>query len=399
MTFTSLYIHIPFCLHRCGYCDFNTYAGLQELIPAYSQVVCKELEYISQSAPGEIRIHTIYFGGGTPSLLPVGQVENILHRIREYLHLSPLAEITMEANPGTLTLEYLYQISALGVNRLSLGMQSAQPRELALLERQHSYGEVVEAVGWARRAGISNLNLDLIFGLPGQELPAWLASLESALSLQPEHLSLYALTLEHGTPLQHAITSGRLPEPDPDLAADMYEAGRDLLQSAGFVHYEISNWAKGKDGGETFACLHNLQYWRSLPYIGMGAGAHGFINHYRTVNVAMPKAYIDRLVNAAHSNKHSGNFPSSPATTEMNFISTETEIGETMMMGLRLVEEGVSQGDFKQRYGLHFEDKFSPQIERLVSLGLLEWAGTHMDRLRLTMKGQLLGNLVFSEFI
>jgi oxygen-independent coproporphyrinogen-3 oxidase len=262
MTFTSLYIHIPFCLHRCGYCDFNTYAGRQGLISSYSKAICNELEYIYHSSKERLPIHTVYFGGGTPSLVPPEQLFVILQAIRGYFYLSPSEEITLEANPGTVSLEYLKLIREMGVNRLSLGMQSAHSQELAMLERQHSYADVVRAVEWAGEASFTNLNLDLIFGLPYQDLNSWMVSLEAALALQPTHLSLYALTLEHGTPLQHKVASGSLPEPDTDLAADMYESARERLDGAGFTHYEISNWARGNENDQTYMCRHNLQ----LPY-------------------------------------------------------------------------------------------------------------------------------------
>ncbi len=399
MTFTSLYIHIPFCQHRCGYCDFNTYAGLEELIPAYARAVCAELEYLAQSTPEQVNIHTIYFGGGTPSLMPAELLGEMLLKAKECFDLSLLPEVTLEANPGTLSAEYLRKIGELGINRLSLGMQTAHQSELALLGRQHSYSDVVQAVVWARKAGIHNLNLDLIFGFPGQGIEDWLSSLEAACSLQPQHLSLYALTLEHGTPLQHAIKRGDIPEPDPDLAADMYEAARERLYAAGFEHYEISNWAREPDGERSFTCQHNLQYWHLLPYLGIGAGAHGFINRYHTVNVASPRRYIHRLNHAPVLSSQLDRFPSTPATSKVHLINQETEIGEMMMMGLRLVQEGITSEDFEQRFGVPLLAKFSHQIELLVSQGLLETAGVDAERIRLTAKGQLLGNRVFSEFI
>jgi oxygen-independent coproporphyrinogen-3 oxidase len=399
MTCVSLYIHVPFCIHRCGYCDFNTYAGLQGLIPAYSQAVCRELEFVSAYRVEKYPIHTVYFGGGTPSLLYPELLAGILRIIKEKFDLSPSAEISLEANPGTLSLEYLAQIRKLGVNRLSLGMQSAQPHELRLLERQHSYEDVIQAVGWARKAGFENLNLDLIFGLPNQELSSWQASLEAALALQPDHLSLYSLTLEHGTPLQHQVSNGTLPLPDTDLAADMYEIGRERLKHAGFAHYEISNWAKDGDNGEVYLCKHNLQYWYTLPYIGIGAGAHSFIDHYRSVNISSPKAYIKRINHTRGWISARDQTFRSPAIVETSFIDREEEMGEAMMMGLRLVQVGVSNQEFTKRYGISLQDKFGPQINRLVTSGLLEWVGPLADQLRLTMRGQLLGNRVFCEFI
>lgn len=399
MNGNSLYIHIPFCIHRCGYCDFNTYAGLQGLIPAYSQAVCAELEYLSQSVKRQLPIHTIYFGGGTPSLVPANQLAEILSTVKDYFNLQPSPEITLEANPGTVSCEYLSQVHRLGINRISFGMQSADQNELALLERQHTYEDVLKALRWSRKIGIDNLNLDLIFGLPSQTLNSWLKSVETAIALQPEHLSLYSLTLEHGTPLQRKVKTGVLPEPDPDTAADMYEAASERLAKAGYIQYEISNWALSNKAGDQYSCKHNLQYWRNLPYLGVGAGAHGFINHYRTVNSATPGAYIRRMGKNVLGVAGSNRFPNTPATINMNYIDTDTEIGETMMMGLRLVLEGVSNQDFLQRFGKNLQEVFGNQIDRLITIGLLEWTGAIGQRLRLTKKGYLLGNQVFKEFI
>ena len=395
----SLYIHIPFCIHRCGYCDFNTYAGLQHLIPKYTQAVCQEIRFLSNSSNRRRAVHTIYFGGGTPSLLPERDLENILTVIHDEFDMVTLAETTIEANPGTVTKNYLANIYELGVNRISLGMQSANQIELTMLERQHSFNDVVRAVEWTREAGINNLNLDLIYGLPDQTLKAWLVSLQAVLSFQPEHLSLYALTLEHGTPMQDSVDRGLLHEPDQDAAADMYDAASEILADAGYFQYEISNWARENGHGGLYSCLHNLQYWRNLPYIGIGAGAHGYVEGYRTVDVSTPGAYINKMT---HGNDQQGDgkkFPYTPATIELNPIDLETEIGETMMMGLRLMIEGVSDFAFQRRFGTSLLSQFGTQIDRMKLVGLLEWAGIDEDILRLTKKGRLLGNQVFKEFI
>ena len=400
MSSISLYIHIPFCIHRCGYCDFNTYSGLQDLIPDYSQAICKELKVVSSLLKDSYTIHTIYFGGGTPSMIPASALGQIFATINQYFSLSANHEITLEANPGTVSAEYMAKLKCMGVNRLSMGMQSAHQSELTLLERQHTFDDVIRSVGWARDAGIANINLDLIFGLPGQSLPSWMTSLEKALSLQPEHLSLYALTLENGTPLQHKVQSGLLSEPDPDLAADMYEAATERLSAANFVQYEISNWARTKNNGQYHACLHNIQYWRNLYYLGIGAGAHGYIDHYRTVNAPNPKAYISRLKkDSSYKSRKSGKFLGTPATIQCITVDKKAEMGETMMMGLRLVQEGVTASEFKQRFGMSLLDAYSHQIEKLISLGLLEWVQSPTLKLRLTTRGRLLGNQVFKEFI
>jgi len=399
MVLTSLYIHIPFCTHRCGYCDFNSYAGLEPLIPAYTQAVCKELHVLSRKAGEKISIHTVYFGGGTPSLMPAEDFGRIITLIRENFDINHLTEISIEANPGTLSERFLQEVRRWGANRISLGMQSANKDELSLLERQHSFEDVTQAVEWCRRVGFDNLNLDLIFGLPRQIMPSWLKSLEAAIAIKPRHLSLYALTIEHGTPLYNKVKMDLYPEPDPDVAADMYEAARSRLAEVGYAHYEISNWAEKDVTGTVHACEHNLQYWRNRPYLGVGAGAHGFVNHQRTVNILTPNGYIQRMMDKNRLAVSTSLFPRTPATIELNSLSTETEIGETMMMGLRLVEEGVASIEFQRRFDISLQEKFGVQIERLISYGLLEWAGGEEQKLRLTQRGQLLGNQVFQEFI
>ncbi len=390
MPLYAVYLHIPFCIHRCGYCDFNTYAGLEDLIPAYTAALVHEIELVASSAGERLPAQSIFFGGGTPSLLSGAQLASILRALEESFHWLPGIEITLEANPGTLSLASLQEMRSLGVNRLSLGMQSAHPGELRLLERQHDYPQVVRAVSAARQAGFDNLNLDLIYGLPEQALSTWQRSLELALGLHPEHLSLYALTIEHGTPLKRWAKRGLIPEPDPDLAAEMYEWADERLAAVGYEQYEISNWSRpGR------ACRHNLQYWRGLPYLGLGAGAHGYANGVRTANVLAPAAYITRLENGALQE-----FPRSPATASLTQVDRTAEIGETMMMGLRLTREGVSEADFQARFGQGLDEVFAAEIEELRGYGLLEWAGEAPWRcLRLTDRGRLLGNQVFVRFI
>jgi oxygen-independent coproporphyrinogen-3 oxidase len=390
----SLYLHIPFCRHRCAYCDFNTYAGLESLAPAYCQALRREIRLVAVAAGRRLAAHTVFFGGGTPSLLPAAEIAALLAEIRAAFDLHPQAEITLEANPGTVDLAYLHALRQAGVNRLSLGVQSANPGELRLLERQHDYPAVIRAVADARRAGFNHLNLDLIFGLPQQPLSAWQRTLELALGLRPQHFSLYALTLEHGTPMQRWAANGLLPLPDPDLAADMYEWAAGRLAQAGYLQYEISNWALPGADGEPLACRHNLQYWRSLPYLGLGAGAHGWANGVRTANVLSPQAYIQRCLESA-----GGEFPRSPATAQAETPDRQAAIGELMMMSLRLTLEGVSSREFQRRFGVSLEQQFSSQIRRLTGLGLLEWHPADPDRLRLTSAGRLLGNQVFVEFI
>lgn len=392
----SVYLHIPFCTHRCGYCDFNTYAGLEDLIPAYCRALHTEITW-ARSTEERLPVHTIFFGGGTPSLLPAAEIERALEAISDSFVVQPGAEITIEANPGTLSQDYLHNLRSAGVNRISLGVQSAHPGELRLLERIHDYGDVTRAVAWARRAGFDNLNLDLIFGLPEQPLENWQRTLGLAMGLEPEHFSLYALSLEHGTPFGTWARRGLLSTPDPDLAADMYEWASERLECSGYLQYEISNWAAPDVSGAPHSCRHNLQYWRNLPYLGFGAGAHGFAAGVRTANVLSPAAYIQRMAEASNSARPPAPpFPHTPAVQTAHSIDRAAEIGETMMMGLRLVREGVSNTNFCARFGQPLTELFGLQIERLTRLGLLEW---HDDCLRLTRRGRLLGNQVFVEFI
>lgn len=387
----SIYLHIPFCVHRCAYCDFNTYAGMESLIPVYVAALRREIELAAESAGSRLPVHTVFFGGGTPSLLDAAQVGNILRTISNCYELYPDAEITLEANPGTLSLEQLRNLRTTGVNRISMGMQSSHPDELKLLERQHGLDDVVQSASWARTAGFDNLSLDLIFGIPYQTQEMWAKTLDAALAIGPDHFSMYALTLEHGTPMQKRVELRFLPEPDPDLAADMYELASERMESNGFVQYEISNWGKRQSNGDIKWSRHNLQYWRSLPYLGFGAGAHGCAAGYRTANVLSPERYISRLEEGKPLP-----FPRTQATAEFLQVTREDEIGEMMITGLRLVDEGVSSGAFRERFGIDLSDRFQVEIERLIEWELLEWSG---ERLRLTRRGRLLGNRVFMEFL
>lgn len=248
MSNLSVYVHHPYCQVRCAYCDFNTYAGLDNLMAPYARALAKEIRQVG-AAGGRPVAHTIFFGGGTPSLLPLELQAEIFAALRESFQLTPDCEITLEANPGTVSRAYLAGLRELGVNRLSFGVQSSHPHELRLLDRLHLFGDVVQAVTWARKADFDNLNLDLIFAIPQQTLAMWQATLNRALALSPDHISCYALSLEHGTPLRAWVYRGLLPTPDPDLAAEMYEWASETLEKYGYVQYEISNWARWKDEG------------------------------------------------------------------------------------------------------------------------------------------------------
>jgi oxygen-independent coproporphyrinogen III oxidase len=330
---------------------------------------------LQKKAKGEC-VRSIYFGGGTPSLLSAEDIGGILSVIRTHFTVDKAAEITIEANPGTINQAYLADIRKQGVNRLSLGVQSLNDRELVLLGRIHTAAEAKEAVKLAQASGFDNLNIDLIYGLPAQALSDWRQTLEEALLLEPEHISLYALTLEEDTPMWNAISQNFLPALNPDHAADMYELAEDLLAARGYIHYEISNWAR--PGRE---CQHNLIYWHNLPYLGIGAAAHSCSNGRRFANTKDMDKYLAYY--------YSGKKPPLPELDEE--ISPELELSETVILGLRL-NEGVNAADIQSRFGIDLMEHYQRQIEEMAAAGLLEQGE---GNIRLTRRGRLLSNEVF----
>jgi oxygen-independent coproporphyrinogen-3 oxidase len=378
----ALYLHVPFCRRRCSYCDFNTYAGLEHLIGPYTAALATE---IRRAGRGE-RAATIFLGGGTPSILPIALAADLLAACRDAFAVEADAEISLEANPGTVDADKLAGLRRLGVNRLSFGVQSAHAAELELLGRLHTFEQAAEAVHMARVAGFDNLSLDLIYGLPRQSLAHWQATLNAAIDLSPDHLSAYCLTVEDGTPLAEWVATGHAPEPDPDLAAEMYELAAAALGAAGFTHYEISNWAR--PGRE---CRHNLVYWRNGEYLGFGAGAHSHRNvrsrrepvERRWWNVLAPAEYIAR-VEAGRSAEAGG-----------EEVSPTQAMGETMMLGLRL-RDGISADVFYTRFGRALGEVYGRELDELTTQGLVEWDERCV---RLTARGRLLGNQVFMWFV
>jgi len=388
----SLYIHIPFCKKRCSYCDFNTVAGQEQKIPLYVEALCSEIVKTMATNHPPIHAHTIFFGGGTPTLLSASHIGQILSTIRQIFILQPDMEITIEGNPGTVTEKQLSGLHTLGVNRLSFGVQSVHAHELLMLGRIHTHQQTVQSIALARKAGFNNINLDLIFGLPNQTLSDWQDTVRTIIDLAPSHLSLYALKLEDGTPLTKLVDEAVLPEPDADLAADMYEWAMDYLSLSGYAQYEISNWAL-VDEKLNYQSVHNLQYWRNLPYFGFGAGAHGLVNESRLVNIYDPVQYIESCMHTSPVE-----FPLSPATSEINPRSLNDQMDEHMIMGLRLTDAGVSRSDFMRRYHTDFVTRYEKAIETLIHQGLLEWNSSG-ESIRLTNRGRLLGNQVFYQFL
>ncbi len=374
----SVYVGIPFCKTICTYCDFNVYAHLGKLFEGYVEALAKEIETVARDIRAPRRARSLGLGGGTPSILPTPLLSRVLESVYSMFELEPGSEVTLEANPGTVDLEMLRMLRDLGVNRLSLGVQSFADNRLKALNRNHNSAQSKEAYELARRAGFDNINLDLIFGLPEQELDDWARTLDRALAWQSEHLSLYALQVEQGTALERQIAKGRLPSPDPDLAADMFCMAEERLAAAGFEHYEISNYAR-----PGYRSRHNLTYWLNLPYLGFGAGAHSYYLGVRYSNVLKPGDYIARLKRGE------------TVVAVREEIGRELEIGETLMLGLRL-EEGIAFEDFQARFGKDIRDLHAATIAQLQEWGLLQVGA---GRMRLTGRGRLVSNQVLWRFL
>jgi oxygen-independent coproporphyrinogen-3 oxidase len=390
----SIYIHIPFCRKRCGYCDFNTYAGMDHLLNEYVDTVIKEITSFSALYSFDHIVQTIYFGGGTPTILPEDAYKKIIHSVKSNFQVIDDVEITSEANPANLGIPYLSSLQNSGINRLSIGMQSAIENELEILGRSQKLADVQQAVQNAREAGIHNINLDLIFGIPTQTLQSFALSIKEAVMLEPHHLSIYGLTLGESTQLANNIQMGLTPEINEDVAGDMYDWVMTAIPSHKYKQYEISNWALVNEQID-YRCAHNIQYWRNGDYLGIGAGAHSFVGKFRWHNLYSIPEYISGLKEDPKKPGLGHN-----AVAECNQLEKLDIIKETMMMRLRLTEEGVNLGQFKDRFSIEIEILYKAQIEKLISFGLIEYAVyQNYNVLRLTKKGRLVGNQVFLEFV
>lgn len=395
----GLYVHVPFCVSKCAYCDFASYAGRQSDVPRYVETVASEITRRGAEA-GHPTADTIFLGGGTPSLLDESQVTRILDALFEAFPLAPDAEITCECNPGTLTTPFAHALRKAGVNRLSIGAQAAQTHLLRLLGRIHNWEEVIASVDIAREAGFDNINLDLMFGLPrggkgdrhllperpsgcfAQKEPVpfsapqtvadvW-ETLEAALALSPTHVSCYGLIVEEGTPICRDIAAGKLALPDEETERDMYELARQTLAEHGFQQYEISNFAR-----EGYQCRHNIGCWTRVPYLGFGCAAHSFFNECRTMNPSSLDAYL------------AGEEP------KTEHISKEEARFESMMLGLRMTR-GVKDEDFTRMHGISIREAFGEKLDRPIGGGLLEW---HEGSLKLTRLGMDLQNSVLVDLM
>lgn len=380
----GIYIHIPFCTHICPYCDFNTYANQASRIPRYVEAASREIGLWSSRFTHRIAA-SIFVGGGTPSLLAPHQIGALIAACRTHFDVAADAEVTIEANPNDLSERYCVELLNAGVSRLSIGAQTLDRRGLRVLGRLHEANQVGAAMAAARAAGFANVSLDFIYGWPGQTIEQWRSDLEAVLQCdvggsRPDHLSLYGLIVEPGTPMAEAVQRGIVLPVDDDLSADYYELAIDRLATAGWHHYEISNWSAEHEK----ASVHNAVYWRNGEYAGIGAGAHGHVDGNRIMNQPSPGRYIEAVLSGK-----------SPAAN-VESIAEDTAMSETMMLGLRLLEAGVSFKAFADRHGIPLMEQFGGQIRKFVSLGLLSFDS---ERVRLTARGALLANSVCAEFL
>ncbi|MGZ0710757.1 radical SAM family heme chaperone HemW (plasmid) [Coraliomargarita sp. W4R53] len=370
----GVYLHVPFCRVRCGYCDFNTYTS-EELRGArqdqYADTLLHEVAFargVLDRVGGVRAASTVFFGGGTPTLLPPGDLARMLEGVRDTFAIVPGAEITVEANPDTVTDAVVDELAAAGVTRMSIGMQSAVPRVLAALDRTHNPENVATAVAAARRAGL-DVSVDLIYGAPGETLADWQASVETAIALEPDHISAYALIIEAGTKLARQIRRGDVPAPDDDLQADMYEFVDGALEAAGLGWYEVSNWARD----DSQRSRHNLAYWQGTDWWGFGPGAHSHIAGVRFWNVKHPAAYAQRLA-----------LGESPAAGREIPDATARAL-ETVLLRSR-IREGlpITQIDAELR----------GNVASLIADGLVDGASAIGGRVVLTLRGRLLADAV-----
>jgi len=370
----GIYLHIPFCKSRCSYCDFATDVWRSsDSVERYVASLCSEI----QNSKFKIQktIDTIYFGGGTPSLLSPGQLEAILRSVYSKFNVDPSAEITMEMNPATVTPETLASYRALGVNRASFGVQTFDDKALKLLARGHDANDAKHTYRMLRDAGFDNVSFDLIAGLPGQTLEAWKRNLDQAIAMSPEHLSLYLLEIHEGTPLAEQVRSRRQPQPDAELAAEMYEMMLDRLAAAGYEQYEISNFSR-----PGFESRHNSKYWTLDPVYGFGVSAHSFDGKQRYSNERDTVKYVSMM----------------ESSNSAEVMREETNLAsEFVFLGLRL-ERGIDLNEYSNRFGIDLAAKYREEVSQLSGDGLIVVEST---KIKLTLKGKLYSNEVFSVFV
>lgn len=375
----GLYVHVPFCLKKCLYCSFTSYPVNRVLTETYLKALAQEIKmYGLALSDTERTVSSLFIGGGTPSCLSVAGLKAVIEDLKSSFILLPECEITVEVNPGTIDEVYLSGLLEAGVNRLSIGIQALQDHLLEVLGRVHQAEQAPAAVRLARKAGFRNLNLDFIFGIPGQTSADWLETLGGALALAPEHIAIYGLQIEEGTPLERAVARGQIAPCPEELELSMYRAAIDSLTGHGYEHYEISNFARpGRQ------CSHNLVYWLNRPYLGLGPAAHSLLRGERFSNETSIERYSEKLCREEY-----------PLETREK-LPLETEMAETMFLGLRLIK-GIDLNMFYRRFGRRAEDIYRKEIAGLLKDRLVEFAG---ECLRLTVKGLPLANRVFREFV
>jgi oxygen-independent coproporphyrinogen-3 oxidase len=373
----GIYIHIPFCRARCSYCDFATGIYQAPLAERYVRALIVELERYHH--PDAHVVDTIYFGGGTPSLLSPAQLESILRAAHARFRVAPDIEITMEMNPGTVTPDIINAFRALGINRASFGLQTFDDEQLRRLGRTHTADDARRTFTDLRAAGFTNISFDLIAGLPGQTIAQWAHNMDEALALRPEHLSLYLLEVHEGTPLADQLAAARWPQPDPDTAAEMYRLLLARTAEAGYGHYEISNFCL--PGRES---RHNLKYWTGAPYYGFGCSAHSYDGaRLRWANERDTARYVE-LIEAGRS-----------AVVETTELAERDVSAEALFLGLRLMR-GVNLADYRAHFGTDVRARYADELARFSAGGLIRLED---DWLRLTPTGVLLSNEVFAAFV
>jgi oxygen-independent coproporphyrinogen III oxidase len=376
MNSAGLYVHIPFCSSRCSYCDFATGLYQAELSERYVNALIREIE--STDYAGQL-VDTIYFGGGTPSLLHASQLDRILSVLYRRFKVDDAAEVTLEINPGSANREKLQDFRSLGVNRASFGAQTFHDQELAKLGRSHTSADALKTFAELRRAGFANIRFDLIAGLPGQTLAGWQSNIRQALELQPEHLSFYLLEVHSGTPLAEHIRRGIQPEPDDDLAAVMYEWMLEHASGAGYKHYEISNLCR-----PGFHSRHNVKYWTAAPYYGFGCSAHSYDGRARRWSNHRDVLKYVEMIEIGKS-----------AVVEEQQLSQLDVRAEAVFLGMRMME-GINLSRYRESFGVDLRSEYGEELERYSEAGLVELDG---ETLRLTRPGALLSNEVFAAFV
>lgn len=386
----GLYLHIPFCERKCTYCNFNTTDFFDDLAARYIEAVSREIKYRGEVLTidgGKLSVDTIFFGGGTPSIIEAEQLAKLIEACQQAFHVAEDSEITIEINPSTFTRKKLEDWLVSGINRASVGVQSFKDSDLVTLSRTHDSSKAKSTFDVLREAGFQNISLDLIAGLPDQTLADWQFNLDEVLKLQPEHLSLYLLEVKEGTQLYSQIKRGQRSQPDDDLATEMYKMICDSISDSGYEQYEISNFAFLSDQSNSnispFRSKHNLKYWIGAPFYGMGCGAHSYDGRARWVNTLKTETYIDSVTS-------SGN-----AVNEYRELSDEDRAAEALFMGLRL-REGIELNEFRSQYGLDVIGRYGRELAPLEEAGLIEIID---NRLSLTRKGMLLSNEVFITFV